>query len=138
MAGDLRIETNLFEVAVPAVSVILAALAGLISKFSRGQFIVMLWYLVCGDSHHSEVALGRSRLGDGCRLKDRKGIWVILHHAVNRHDETAFEMLSLVGLDEGRPGFYAAKFAKALREASDAPVPTHASGFLKSCKEKRE
>jgi hypothetical protein len=111
--GHLEVETNLFEAAVPAVSVILAALAGPISEFSRGQLIAVLWYIVSGDSHHSEVAFGRSRLGDECRLKAREGIWVILHLAVNWHDETAFDILSLVDLDEGRSGYYASKFTEA-------------------------
>jgi len=109
--GHLEIETNLFEAAVPAVGVILAALAGPISDFSRGQLMAVLWYLVSGDSHHSEVALGRSRLGDECRLKAREGIWVVLHYAVNRRDETALDVLGLIDLDESRSGYFASKMA---------------------------
>jgi hypothetical protein len=109
--GHLEVETNLFEVAVPAVGVILAALAGPISEFSRGQLIAVLWYMVSGESHSTEVALGRSRLGDECRLKAREGIWIIFHYAVNRRDETAMDIVGLIDLDEDRSGYYASRIA---------------------------
>jgi hypothetical protein len=48
--GHLEIEANLFEVAVPAVNVTLAALAGPVSEFSRGPLIAVLRHLVGGDS----------------------------------------------------------------------------------------
>lgn len=79
--GHLKSSTNLFGVAVPAVGVLLAGLAGPVSGFARKQAIATLWYLVVGESHHSEVELGRTRLGDECRLRAREGVWVILHYA---------------------------------------------------------
>lgn len=108
--GHLEVETNLFEAAVPAVGVILAALGGPVLDFPRGQLIAVLWYIASGDSHSSEIALGRSRLGDECRLKAREGIWTILHHAVNRKDQTAFDILSLIDLDQRRSDYYSSKF----------------------------
>ena len=106
LGGHLELETNLFEAAVPAVDVLLAALAGPLSDFARDQFIATLWYIVSGDSHRSEIERGRSRLGDECRLRARSGVWVILHYAVNRRDETALEILESIDLDDERLNYY--------------------------------
>lgn len=110
--GHLESNTNLFEVAVPAVGVLLAGLAGPVSVRVREQALATLWYLAGGESHQSEVEHGRSRLGDECRLKTREGLWVIMHHALNNCDETAFEILGLIDLDDERAGYFAAAVSR--------------------------
>ncbi|WP_157748950.1 hypothetical protein [Micromonospora echinospora] len=105
--GHLEVEGNLFEVAVPAVGVILAALAGDLSTSSRSELLETLWRLVGGDSHHTEMALGRTRLGDECRHKAREGIWVILQEGFGKHGEEVIDILELIDLDEARHGYYA-------------------------------
>ena len=106
--GHLESNTNLFEVAVPAVGVLLAGLAGPVSVPAREQALATLWYLVSGESHQSEVKHGRTHLGDECRLKAREGLWVILHHALNNRDETAYEILGLIDLNDERASYFAA------------------------------
>jgi hypothetical protein len=115
LIGHLEIETNLFEVAVPAVGVILAALAGAIPDRIRNRLLIVLWYIASGDSHHTEMALGRMHLGDECRSRMREGIWIILHYAMNHYDETALDILELIDLDRERYSYYASKFEKRKR-----------------------
>lgn len=112
LEGHLELNTNLFEIAVPAVGVLLAGLAGPLSIPAREQALATLWYLVGGESHRSEAERGRTRLGDECRLKAREGLWVILHHALNGRDETASEILGLIDLDEERAGYFAAAVSR--------------------------
>lgn len=39
-------------------------------------------------------------------------MWVILHHALNNHDETALEILGLIDLDDERAGYFASAVSR--------------------------
>lgn len=106
LVDHLEISSNLFEVAVPAASVMLAALAGPVSEYTQEQFASKLLELVYGESHHSETALGRTHLGDEVRYRVREGLWVILNLALNQNSEDALEILAAVDLDEERSAYF--------------------------------
>lgn len=71
--NHLELGTNSFEASVPAVSVIVAALAGELSSMARGHFLPTLGRMVSGESYSTEAALGHRHLGDECRARCREG-----------------------------------------------------------------
>ncbi|WP_285737866.1 hypothetical protein [Kitasatospora phosalacinea] len=115
LEGHLEVEGNLFEASVPAVGVILAALCGELSDYARSQLLQTLWVLSCGESHHSEVLHGRSRLGDECRLRAREGIWLVAAEGFGRNRELAADILEVVDLNEDRASYYARTFPSKRR-----------------------
>ncbi|MGW3570818.1 hypothetical protein ACWDSL_44295 [Streptomyces sp. NPDC000941] len=107
--NHLELGTNLFEAAVPAVGVILAALAGEPSSLARRHLLDTLCHLVSGDSHATEQALGRTRLGDECRARAREGYWLIARIGLTGSAddaETAADICELIDLDDERSGYY--------------------------------
>ncbi|MFJ1796626.1 hypothetical protein [Kitasatospora griseola] len=109
--NHLEFNANLFEVAVPAVSVILAALAGELSTRARDHLLITLWRLAAGDAHNTEQALGRIGLGGECRAKTREGLWLILQLGLTGSADdadTAADLRELIDLDDGRSAFYQA------------------------------
>lgn len=100
--GHLEIQAMLFEAAVPAVPVILAALTGELAQFARSHFLVTLLFLVSGESHSSEVGLGREELDEECYEKAREGLWVLYHEAVSGDTENALDILEVIEEDELR------------------------------------
>ncbi|MGW1466812.1 hypothetical protein ACWCPT_20980 [Streptomyces sp. NPDC002308] len=109
--GHLELDANLFEVSVPAVGVILAALAGGLSSLARTHFLTTLWRLVGGDAHRTEQALGRSSLGDECRAGAREGLWLIVQLGLTSgadDAETAADICELIDLDDERSSFHRA------------------------------
>jgi hypothetical protein len=111
LEGHIEVEGNLFEAAVPAVSVILAALSGELSPSVRSYSLSLLALIVSGESHHTEVSHGRTHLGDECRYKVREGIWVILQGGAGKNREDVLDILSLVDLDDARRKYYADIFS---------------------------
>ncbi|MGY0059707.1 hypothetical protein ACWY4P_24710 [Streptomyces sp. LZ34] len=117
--NHLEIGSNLFEVAVPAIGVILAALAGEPSPPARRHLLDALSQLVSGDSHATEQAQGRTRLGDECRLRAREGYWLIgqigLTGSADDAD-TAADICEYIDPDDDRSAYYQA----ILRERASA------------------
>ncbi|RKE22079.1 hypothetical protein [Streptomyces sp. TLI_171] len=109
--NHLEVNANLFEAAVPAVSVILAALASELSTLARDHLLISLWRLASGDTHNTEQALGRISLGDECRAKAREGLWLILQLGLTGSADdadTAADLCEVIDLDDNRSGFYQA------------------------------
>jgi hypothetical protein len=107
----LELNANLFEVSVPAVSVILAALAGGLSSPARAHFLTTLWRLVGGEAHRTEQVLGRGSLGDECRARAREGLWSIVQFGLagSADDaDIAADICELIDLDDERSSFYQA------------------------------
>lgn len=100
--GHLEIQSMLFEAAVPAVPVILAALTEELAQFARSHFLVTLLFLVSGESHSSEVELGREELDEECYEKAREGLWVLYREAVSGDTENALDILEVIEEDETR------------------------------------
>lgn len=97
--GHLFDEWNLFEVAVPAVGVILATLAGDVDRAVRDHLMTALWHMVCSDS----------ALAEQCAALAREGIWLLARQAVEYGDNTALDVLGAIDLDRARLEAYAAR-----------------------------
>jgi hypothetical protein len=106
LEGHHEVQGELFEVAVPAVSVILSALSGPLCDTSRNYLMSVLWRVVLGESHPSEAARGRTHLAQECHLRAREGLPLIFREALTGDSETAVEILELVDLDDKRVDYY--------------------------------
>jgi hypothetical protein len=106
-SGHLEINGALFEVAVPATRVILAALAGDLEPFAQSTLMGTLCHIMSSDAHPTEVALGRTELRNECRYWAREGIWVILQQGFGMQQvDDAIYLLEMVELDERRIEYY--------------------------------
>ncbi|MHC6630505.1 hypothetical protein ACYTFC_31160 [Streptomyces globosus] len=92
----------LFQVAPHVVPVILAALTEELPQFTRDHFLNMLWYLVTGESHATEVESGRPDLEIECRAAVGEGVWLIYKEAVSGDAETALDILEFADRDSIR------------------------------------
>ena len=97
--GHVVDDWNLFEVAVPAVGVILATLAGDVERAVREYLTTVLWHIVCSDSP----------LAEECRVLAREGIWLLARYAVEHGDHAALDVLEVIDPDRGRYEFFAAR-----------------------------
>ncbi|MEU8659931.1 hypothetical protein [Actinoplanes philippinensis] len=113
--GHLERLGGLYEPAVPAVGVILAALAGEPPAHARADLIFLLAILVSGDSHPDEEARGLHTLGADVRHRAREGIWVILRHVFGPDRDDAGTILEIIDPDAARRAHYA-RFATSERK----------------------
>ncbi|MGW2397782.1 hypothetical protein ACWCYY_14680 [Kitasatospora sp. NPDC001664] len=95
--GHIEDQAMVFDVALPAISVIMASLSDNISQFTRGYFMVTLWRIVLG-----EPATETGDIIAKCVLVARSGLWQLYREAVSGDTETALEILSEVDLDRER------------------------------------
>lgn len=101
----VELGTSLFEVSVPAVEVILAALAGEVSSMARGHLLITLWRVSSGEAHATEITHERDHLGGECRARIREGLWVVAHIGMTGtadDAEMAADILEWSGLHEDR------------------------------------
>lgn len=108
LANHLERETNLFEASVPAVGVILAALAGDLSPLARAEFLITLWRLTSGEF----------LLGDECRARCREGFWVVGRIGLTgsvEEAETVADIVESIDLDEERSAYYQSLVRERIR-----------------------
>ncbi|MCW2143897.1 hypothetical protein [Actinoplanes cyaneus] len=120
LEGHIEVEGNLFESAVPAVGVILAALAGDLAVDSRLEFLLTLTRLAGGDSHHLEVARGRPSLGGECRSRMSEGIWILLKEAFGSDRDLVADIMELIDPDDGRRAYYSQIAASTKKPRHDS------------------
>ncbi|MGP2437027.1 hypothetical protein ACTT8P_07000 [Streptomyces sp. JW3] len=84
------------------VPVILAALTEELPQFTRGHFLNMLWYLVTGESHSTEVEAGLPDLEMDCLSAVREGLWLVYKEAASGDSETALDILEFADPDVDR------------------------------------
>ncbi len=123
-------EGSLFEASVPAVSVVIAALAGEVTDFARAELISLLEFLVSGESHYRELEHCRGDLGEECRSVARDGIWVILRYVFGREREDVSNILLMIDADVSRRQYYAEfannpKKAETLSSLVSLPICRH-------------
>lgn len=105
----IELGTNLFKVSVPAVEVILAALAGEASLIARQHLLNTLWRISGGESDATEVSHGRAHLEDECRARVREGLWVVAQVGMNETADEADEAADILAwseIHEVRSKFY--------------------------------
>lgn len=113
LSGHVEDQAMLFEVALPAVGVILAGLHEDIAAFVRGHFLVTLWRVVAGEPHPTEIQNGRELLDQECLEVAASGLWDIYNEAMSGDAETAVDILEFIERDESRLSFFKGALMKA-------------------------
>jgi hypothetical protein len=89
LENEVVIQGQLYNSAVPVVSVILAALADdSSSNVARSWLLELLLQIVSGESISDEISLGNPDLGDQCRAAASTGLW-ILYRELHKGDARA-------------------------------------------------
>ncbi|WP_405585474.1 hypothetical protein [Streptomyces sp. NBC_01190] len=104
--GHVEIQSMLFEVALPATSLIMAALMEDLPAFVRAHFLVTLLRIVSGESHSSEVEAGNGDLQEECIDSAREGLWLLYREAMSGDTQNAIDILEFIDFDEDRLDFY--------------------------------
>ncbi|MER6162533.1 hypothetical protein ABT147_44825 [Streptomyces sp. NPDC001868] len=115
LANHVELNTIIFECTVPAVSVILAALAGELSSLARRELLQTLSFVAAGSGDDSEPVPGRTNLGDECRARAQEGFWLIVQIGLTGRAEdadTAADICEYFGLGDEKSSFYQALIRK--------------------------
>lgn len=100
--GHVIIQSNIFESAIPAANVLLAALSSDCSIEQSRRLVSRLCGLISAETHHSEVAAGRADLESRVRGVAREGIWVLYRELVEHASVSALFALEYIESDEER------------------------------------
>lgn len=114
--GHLEVQAMVFEVAVPATSVIMAALMEELPPFVRGHLMVTLLRLVSGESHASEIAAGRVNLQEECIAVVQDGMWLLYREAAVGDVENAIDILEFVESDERKFDYYRSRTRSRMKK----------------------
>ena len=79
---------TVFEAAVPATMVLMAALAGELPIHVRIAVLDLLYQILSGTADATEVAAGNGSTVDRCRNHAREGLWGLVHESINGPEET--------------------------------------------------
>lgn len=118
-----RLETQsmVYEIALPATGVILAAFAGgRLAEWVEDEFITVLHNILYGEPHFTELELGNDDLVDRCVEKARDGIWGLYASLRRSNALWMIDMLRLVDPDQDRVTDFEAVFDKTQRAGSPA------------------
>ncbi|MBB5889178.1 hypothetical protein ACFFS4_30475 [Kutzneria kofuensis] len=99
------VQGNLFEAAVPLVSVLCAALADEMPVAAHSEVLRLIAEIVRGDTHCSEIEAGRPDLPEQAQELARAGLWLFyreLLHGSAANAEYAEEILDYVETDRAR------------------------------------
>jgi hypothetical protein len=97
LENEVVVQGRLFNSAVPVVPVILAALTEPMSRPARVWLLELLFQIVNGESHETEVEHGNPDLGERCREHARQGMWVLyreLHQGDARAARVVLDVLA--------------------------------------------
>lgn len=101
--GRLETQSMLYEIALPATGVILAALAGgRLESWAEDEVLTVLHTIVYGEPHRTENELGNSDLVEHCVAKARDGIWTLYGILRGTNAEFVLDILDAVDEDKER------------------------------------
>jgi hypothetical protein len=120
---DERLETQsmVYEIALAATGVILAAFAGgRLAQWVEDEFITALHNILYGEPHHTELDLGNDDLVDRCVEKARDGVWGMYASLRKSNALWMIDMLRLVDRDQDRVTAFEAAYDKTRRAGCTA------------------
>lgn len=97
-----EVQSMVFEVALPAVGVILAAYAEDLPLWVEMELLNVLHNIITGEPHRSELELGNVDLVDKCIERARDGIWVMYSRLSKWNSDFLLDVLELVDSDRER------------------------------------
>jgi hypothetical protein len=103
LENHIVVQGRLYEAALPAVSVLIAALTCHDRPgWVRIGLLDLLFQLVNGTSHESEIAQGRPDLATTCKQAARQGLWVLYRELFEGEQEAAKDVLLEIEEDRDR------------------------------------
>ncbi|MEV4143534.1 hypothetical protein AB0J40_07685 [Amycolatopsis sp. NPDC049691] len=105
LGNNVVVQGNLYEAAVPLVSVLCAALIEESPAAARTETLRLVTEIVLGDTHYSEVRAGRPDLAERAREHARAGLWLFyreLVHGSATNAEYAADILDYIETDRER------------------------------------
>ena len=98
----LEVQSMVFEVALPAVGVMLAALADRPPVWLESELLDALHCVIMGEPHHTEAALGNDSLVEQCVERARHGIWVLYGNLSRSNADWFLDILGEADPDAAR------------------------------------
>lgn len=102
LENHVVVQGQLFSSALPVVSVILAGLCDPFPRHVRISLLELLFQIVSGEAHESEVLSGRHDLGAECRAMARGGLWLLYRELKYGESEAAEEVITRIESDPER------------------------------------
>ncbi|MEU8186714.1 hypothetical protein [Micromonospora carbonacea] len=99
---QLEVQSMVFEVALPAVGVILAAFAEEIPAWLEMDLLNALHSVLMGEPHYSEIENGNEDLVDRCVESARGGLWVMYARLSKRNYDVLLDILGEADLGGAR------------------------------------
>lgn len=116
LENKLEVQGMVFEVALPATGVILAAFAdGDSPGWAECELLNTLAFVVGGEPHRSELELGNYDLVDRCIAAARDGIWVMYSYLARNNSPFMLNILDLVDEDRDRFSAFERKFENSVK-----------------------
>lgn len=109
------VQGNLFEAAVPLVSVLCAALTEDLPDAARREVIRLIAEIVNADVHLSEVAAGRADLAERAQELARAGLWLFYRELLHGSADDAAYILDAVETDRERLELFMAQAKHRLK-----------------------
>lgn len=109
------VQGNLYEAAVPLVSVLCAALTEDLPDAARREVIRLIAEIVNADVHYSEVAAGRAGLAERAQELARASLWLFYRELLHGSADDAAYVLDAIETDRNRLELFMAKAKHRLK-----------------------
>jgi hypothetical protein len=90
------VQGQIFQAALATVPVLLAALVDPVPRHVRIAALELLYQIVSGQPHHSEIAQGNVSLLNDCREICREGKWLLYRELVHGERDSARDVLEAI------------------------------------------
>ncbi|WP_143020363.1 hypothetical protein [Sinosporangium album] len=106
------VQGQLFEAAQYVVPALIVGLLEDLARPARHATLELLFQIVSGESHLSEVERGLPDLGESCRQRAREGLWVIYRELAVGLYAPARSILECVELDSIRLADFLERYSR--------------------------
>lgn len=96
LENHVVVQGQLFQSALAVVPVLLAALVDPSPRHVRVSVMELLFQIVSGVPHVSEVELGNVSLGEDCRQIAREGKWLLIRELIHGVSNSARDVLQVI------------------------------------------
>ncbi|WP_338846804.1 hypothetical protein V8J88_23925 [Massilia sp. W12] len=107
LENHIVIQGQVFQCAEFAIPVLLLALADDCSRPTKVACMELLFQILAGTPHQSEIDAENNELMDRCHKKAREGLWLLYKELQDGVTDAAYEILDLIDDDKERLNFYA-------------------------------
>lgn len=109
LGHHVELNTITFDCTAPAVSVILAALAGELSPLALGELLQTLLFVAAGSGFGSTPGSGPANPDHECRNRTQEGFWLLVRIGLTGTAEDAemvADIFEYFGLGDEKSAFY--------------------------------